>query len=209
MEHTFRLASRQQLFLDLVSQISEADTDSIETYLYFLWVAGDIFAQQQAFFGRYDLSEGKLVVLQLLHQAPQSRLTPTALAEAANVTRGTMTGLLAGLERSGLVKRTQHPEDGRMFSIEPTEQAFDLLERILPESVQHIEALMSPPARKNSTSCVPCWRRWSVVCLPSTVCETSIQCTQTLFHQKPFFRARRIAGPWKRSSALRPPEVMS
>jgi|SRR6266446_650875 len=143
MERTFRLASRQQLFLDLVSQISEADTDSIETYLYFLWVAGDIFAQQQAFFGRYDLSEGKLVVLQLLHQAPQSRLTPTALAEAANVTRGTMTGLLAGLERSGLVKRTQHPEDGRMFSIELTEQAFDLLERILPERVQHIEALMS------------------------------------------------------------------
>ena len=85
MERTFRLASRQQLFLDLVSQISEADTDSIEAYLYFLWVAGDIFAQQQAFFGRYDLSEGKLVVLQLLHQAPQSRLTPTALAEAANL----------------------------------------------------------------------------------------------------------------------------
>jgi DNA-binding MarR family transcriptional regulator len=143
MERTLRLAPRQQLFLDLVSQIPEADIDSVETYLYFLWVAGDIFAQQQAFFGRYDLSEGKLVVLQLLHQAPQSRLTPTALAEAANVTRGTMTGLLAGLERSGLVNRTQHPEDGRMFSIELTEQAFDLLERILPERVQRIVAFMS------------------------------------------------------------------
>ena len=82
-------------------------------------------------------------MLLLLRQAPHYRLTPSALAEAAGVTRGTITGLLAGLERSGLVKRTEHPEDGRMFSIELTEQAFDLLERILPERVQHIEALMS------------------------------------------------------------------
>src|SRR6266699_1966756 len=104
MARTLRLAPRQQYFLDLVRQVPE-------TYLYFLRIASDILAQQQAFFGRYDLSEGKLVVLQLVRQAPQHRLTPSALAEAAGVTRGTMTGLLAGLERSGLVKRTQHPED--------------------------------------------------------------------------------------------------
>ena len=44
-----------------------------------------------------------------------------------------MTGLLAGLERSGLVKRDEHPEDRRMLSIELTEAALDLFERILPE----------------------------------------------------------------------------
>src|SRR5260370_7954420 len=132
MERTLRLAPRQQLFLDLVSQIPEADIDSVETYLYFLWIAGDIFAQQQAFFGRYDLSEGKLVVLQLLHQAPQSLLTPTALAEAANVTRGTMTGLLASLERPGLVNRTHHPQSGPMFTIQPTHQPFQPLYQLRP-----------------------------------------------------------------------------
>lgn len=143
MARTLRLAPRQQYFLDLVRQVPAADIASVETYLYFLRVAGDILAQQQAFFGRYDLSEGKLVVLQLLRQAPQSRLTPSALAEAAGVTRGTITGLLAGLERSGLVKRTQHPEDGRMFRIELTEQALDLFERLLPERINRIEAFMS------------------------------------------------------------------
>lgn len=143
MERTLRLPPRHQLFLDLVCQVSGADIASIETYLYFSRVASDLFTSQQAFLGRYELSEGKFVVLQLLHQAPQYRLTPSALAEAADVTRGTMTGLLAGLERSGLVKRTQHPEDGRMFSIELTAQALELFERILPERIDRLVTFMS------------------------------------------------------------------
>ena len=144
MERTLRLSPRQQLFLDLVRQAPEADIAAIETYFYFTRVASDIFANQQAFFGRYELSEGKLVVLQLLRQAPHYRLTPSALAEAAGVTRGTMTGLLAGLERSGLVKRDEHPEDRRMLSIELTEAALDLFERILPERINRIMEFMSP-----------------------------------------------------------------
>jgi len=144
MERTLRLSPRQQLFLDLVRQVPEADIAAVETYLYFTRVASDLFANQQAFFGRYELSEGKLIVLQLLRQAPHYRLTPSALAEAAGVTRGTMTGLLAGLERSGLVKRDEHPEDRRMLSIELTEAALDLFERILPERINRIMEFMSP-----------------------------------------------------------------
>jgi DNA-binding MarR family transcriptional regulator len=144
MERTLRLSPRHQLFLDLAyQQVPEADIATVETYLYFLRVASDIFANQQAFFGRYELSEGKLVVLQLLRQAPHYRLTPSALAKAAGVTRGTMTGLLIGLERSGLVKRDEHPEDGRMFSIELTEAALDLFERILPERINRTMEFMS------------------------------------------------------------------
>jgi DNA-binding MarR family transcriptional regulator len=143
MERTLRLSPRQQLFLDLVRQVPEADIAAVETYLYFTRIASDLFANQQALFRRYELSEGKLAVLQLLRQAPHYRLTPSALAEAAGVTRGTMTGLLAGLERSGLVKRTQHPEDGRMFSIELTAAALDLFERILPERIIRIMEFMS------------------------------------------------------------------
>jgi len=143
MERTPRLSPRHQLFWDLARQIPETDIASVETYLYFARVASDFFANQQAFFGRYELSEGKLVVLLLLHQAPHYRLTPSALAEAADVTRGTMTGLLSGLERSGLVKRTKHPEDGRMFSIELAEAALDLFERILPERINRIMEFMS------------------------------------------------------------------
>ena len=143
MERTLRLLPRQQVLYDLAQQWPEVDTTSVGTYLLFSWVARDVFAAQEAFYGRYELSDGKLVVLLLLHQAPHYRLTPSALAEAAGVTRGTITGLLAGLERSGLVKRTEHPEDGRMFSIELTQQALDLFEQILPQRFKHIEEFMS------------------------------------------------------------------
>ncbi|MFL5629375.1 MAG: MarR family winged helix-turn-helix transcriptional regulator [Ktedonobacteraceae bacterium] len=143
MEHTLRLLPRHQVFFDLACQIPEVDTTSVGTYLLFLWVARDVLAAQQTFYDRFELSEGKLVVLLLLHQAPHYRLTPSALAEAAGVTRGTITGLLVGLERSGLVKRTEHPEDGRMFTIELTQQALNLFEQIMPERFNHIREFMS------------------------------------------------------------------
>ena len=143
MERTLRLLPRHQVLYDLAQQWPEVNTTSVGTYLLFIWVARDVFAVQQAFYDRYELSDGKLVVLLLLHQAPHYRLTPSALAEAAGVTRGTITGLLAGLERSGLVKRTEHPEDGRMFSIELTQQALDLFEQMLPERFNRIEEFMS------------------------------------------------------------------
>ncbi len=143
MERTLRLLPRHQILFDFTHHLPEVDPASVETYLFFLGVARHALAAQQTFYDRFDLSEGKLVVLLLLYQAPHSGLTPSALAEAAGVTRGTITGLLAGLERSGLIKRTQHPEDGRMFSIELTEAALDLFEQILPERINHIMEFMS------------------------------------------------------------------
>src|SRR3989449_8229273 len=143
MEFTLRLLPSQQVLFDLARHIPEVNTTSVGTYLLLLWVARDVFAAQQAFYDRFELSEGKIVVLLLLRQAPHYRLTPSALAEAAGVTRGTITGLLAGLERSGLVKRSEHPEDGRMFSIELTRQALELFEQVLPERFSHIEEFMS------------------------------------------------------------------
>src|ERR1700694_443059 len=89
MERRLRLSPGQQVFVDLAHQVPAMETLSVETYLFFQRVARDIFAAQQAFFDRFELSEGKLVLLLLLKQAPHSRLTPSQLAEAAGVTRGT------------------------------------------------------------------------------------------------------------------------
>src|SRR5256714_13093331 len=96
-ERTFRLLPRQQVFFDLARQMPEVDTTSVGTYLLLLWVARDVFATQQAFYDRFELSEGKIVVLLLLRQAPHYRLPPSELAEAPEGLRGTLTGLWAGL----------------------------------------------------------------------------------------------------------------
>jgi DNA-binding MarR family transcriptional regulator len=143
MENTLHHLPRHKTLLDLARQIPEVDNTAIENYLHFLRVATDVLAAQQTFLARFDLSEGKLVLLMLLQQTEQHSLTPSALAEAAGVTRGTITGLLAGLERSGLVKRNDHPEDGRMVTIEITQQALDLLERMVLIRFKSIEEFIS------------------------------------------------------------------
>ncbi len=143
MEPAFCLSPRQQLLRDLACQMPEADIASVETYFYFLRVAGEVSANQQTSLGCYELSEGKLVVLLLLHHAPHWRLTPSALAEAAGVTRGTISGLLGGLERSGLVRRTPHPGDKRCFNIELTRPALRLIEEVLPQGLHRITQLMA------------------------------------------------------------------
>eukprot|EP01034_Spumella_vulgaris_P017990 gene17990-22966_t len=50
----------------------------------------------------HNLSEGKFVLLFLLHQMAEG-LSPHELADRAGVTRATVTGLLDGLERDGFV----------------------------------------------------------------------------------------------------------
>ena len=59
MEPRLRLEPRYQVLLDLAQHMPDLDTASIRRYLFFLWVASNMFAAQQAFFDRFDLSEGK------------------------------------------------------------------------------------------------------------------------------------------------------
>jgi DNA-binding MarR family transcriptional regulator len=144
-ERESSLLFRYQVLLEMAEQIPGLHVDKalVETYMLFLQSASRVFVAQQAFYERFELSEGKVVLLLLLYRAPDYRLTPSALAEAASVTRGTVTGLLAGLERSGLVKRTVHPEDGRMVAIELTAEALTLIEQMLPERFQRIQHFLS------------------------------------------------------------------
>ncbi len=142
------LLFRYQVFLDLAEQLPGVDKKTMETYVLFLQSANRIFVAQQAFFERFELSEGKTVLLLLLYQAPEHCLTPSMLAEAASVTRGTVTGLLVGLERSGLVRRTEHPDDGRMVTIELTAEGLALLEQMLPERMQRIQRFLSALSRE-------------------------------------------------------------
>ncbi|CAI2931548.1 Transcriptional regulator SlyA [Aminobacter niigataensis] len=64
----------------------------------------------------HQLSEGKFVLLFLLHDRPEG-LSPHELAERAGVTRATITGLLDGLERDGFLARHAGLEDRRKVSV--------------------------------------------------------------------------------------------
>ena len=119
-----------------------ADDDTVETYWLFLHVARQILATFQNRLERYGLSDGKMVILVLLRYAPNNTLTPSELAERCEVTRGTITGLLDGLERSGLIARRNHPEDRRMLTIQLTEQGLTFIDEVMPQHFRRFGELI-------------------------------------------------------------------
>lgn len=63
-------------------------------------------------------------VLTILHGAGEP-LAPSVISERMMVTRGTMTGILATLERNALIRITRHPRDGRMRLAEITSEGIE------------------------------------------------------------------------------------
>jgi DNA-binding MarR family transcriptional regulator len=86
-------------------------------------------------FRPFGLSTATFNVLLVLHRAGGS-LSPCDIGEELSVTRGTVTGLLDSLERQQLVRRTPHPKDRRMLTIELTDEGRGMLERLMPEHFQ-------------------------------------------------------------------------
>lgn len=119
----------------------EFDADSIVTCLAFLDTTTEVYATLNSYFDRYGLSGGKFTVLMQLYTAKQG-IPPSEFAERANVTRATITGLLDGLERDGLIERQPHPSDRRMLTVHLTDRGKELMQNILPEHFCRTKILM-------------------------------------------------------------------
>ncbi|MFE7130600.1 MarR family winged helix-turn-helix transcriptional regulator [Streptomyces sp. NPDC057638] len=55
------------------------------------------------------------------------------VAEEAGISKGTLTGVARTLESRGLVRRTEHPSDGRRVLLALTPEGEALMERLFPE----------------------------------------------------------------------------
>jgi DNA-binding MarR family transcriptional regulator len=118
---------------ELATQFPELNVPAVETCLAFLKTTALVYAALDAHLARHQLSMGKFTVLMQLFRANGQHLTPSECAERSGVTRGTITGLLDGLERDGWVKRQPHPEDRRRLVVQMTEQGQQNLIKMLPD----------------------------------------------------------------------------
>ncbi len=133
---------RHEMMRKQAQEVMKVDEDTVEAYWSFLHVARQILAAFQGRLERHGLSDGKLVLLMLLRYAPDSSLTPSELAERCEVTRGTITGLLDGLERAGFIERKNHPDDRRMLTIRLTEQGLAFIDEMFPRHFQRFGAMI-------------------------------------------------------------------
>lgn len=124
--------------------------DGVRLCFALLATAGAIDRDCAARLAPRGLSEGKFVLLFLLHGQPGG-LSPHELAERAGVTRATVTGLLDGLERDGFLRREADAVDRRRVQVLLSAKGKAMATKLFAEHTQWIGGLfdaLSPAERK-------------------------------------------------------------
>jgi MarR family transcriptional repressor of emrRAB len=125
----------------MMSSILMTDEVPIKTLISLIQTSHEIYNEMSSKLSRFGLSQGKFRILLVLFRRQQP-LKPSELAKLTGVTRSTMTGLIDGLERDGLIRRGVH-EDRRATTIHLTEEGKELMNRLLPYYVEYSKCLMS------------------------------------------------------------------
>lgn len=116
---------------------------SVKTTIQFIRTAEEIFKSMDARFAGMGLSRGKIMMLCILYADTNRSLLPSELADRAQVTRGTITGLVDGLESEGWVKRIHDAKDRRRTSVQLTEKGMRFVEQNVEGYVGLMIALTS------------------------------------------------------------------
>jgi DNA-binding MarR family transcriptional regulator len=121
----------------------QADISGVAAFLHLLRLATDLSNALDLCLSRHGLLQGRWWVLILLMREESLTLTPSALAEKAGVTRATMTGLIDGLERDGLVERLMDKRDRRSVFVKLTSAGQEKLDQVMPDYYSRLRRCMS------------------------------------------------------------------
>ena len=121
-------------------------------------VGAHLAKRQEAVFGRFGLGRGEVGALSALRiSGSPYRLSPTHLAKGLMLSSAGVTSRIDKLERRGLVRRLDDPNDRRGVLIELTDEGLEvvdaavaaitlsdrqLLERLDPEEISQLEAIL-------------------------------------------------------------------
>ncbi len=120
----------------------EIDPGALEAFLHLLRAGSDVLAALERFLSAHGLSQGSWTVLMVLNRDPAVQLMPSELASKCGVTRATMTGLLDGLERKGLVRREPEPSDRRTVLVHLTPAGIHRLDGMTHDYYRRVALLM-------------------------------------------------------------------
>ena len=121
----------------------QPDPAATEAFLRFMRIGSDYLDFLDQFLRGHGLLHGRWITLILLMREPDRSAPPSVLAEKQGVSRPTMTGLLEGLERDGLISRANDPHDGRQSLIRLTRQGTEKLDAVMPGYYAAVSRLMS------------------------------------------------------------------
>jgi len=134
----------------LLSRIGDDEANRLVMAL--LTTARRIDAECVELLAEYEMSEGRLAAL--LGVSAEPGIAPGALADRLEVKSATVTGLLDGLERRDLVRRTSVVGDRRSISLQVTSAGEALLAALTPmytDWLHHLSADIGAKDRAAAT----------------------------------------------------------
>ena len=142
MNHTVPQIPDYEKLCEVAKRHPEMDPEAVIATATVHAVGTELAAALQISLAEYGISEGRLRVLAIL-MCRGEPATHSELAECSGVTKGTMTGLIDGLERDGFVRRQPSEEDRRATLIGLTPAGQASLDRILPDHLSRLSRLMA------------------------------------------------------------------
>lgn len=133
---------RYECLQEKARRYPQLDVGAVEATLMLLRVAQEVMAGLSAQYERHHISQGRFMVLMILDRYQDRSLPPSELAEKIGVARATITGLVDGLEKEGLVARNPHPDDRRALTINLTLKGREFLNTMLPGHYRRVAGLM-------------------------------------------------------------------
>jgi len=118
------------------------DVDAVLHFLSLLRIGTDLSEALDGFLATHGLLQGRWWVLILLMREDDLTSTPSQLAEKSGVSRATMTRLLDGLARDGLVERLDDSSDRRKSTIRLTPAGQAKLDEVMPDYYPRVKRMM-------------------------------------------------------------------
>jgi DNA-binding MarR family transcriptional regulator len=137
---------KYEVFLEDSKRFPGLDASACYVFLQLLRTGDDLLAMDELILSSLGTRHGRFVLLMLLHKHGPGEMTPAELAEKTGVTRATISGLLDGLEKDGLVERRPDPQDRRITRLFLTGAGDQLLQRVRPIYSEWFTSVISPLA---------------------------------------------------------------
>ncbi|MGC9259459.1 MAG: MarR family winged helix-turn-helix transcriptional regulator [Phycisphaerae bacterium] len=171
----------------------QVDIAAVELYILQLRLVNDMIAVVEAYLGRYGLSRGRIAILMILRHQKEDRMCAAELARYCGVSRPTMTQMLRGLLRAGLVRREPAACDLRRSVISITHQGRVVMKAVMPDyyrTIQNFSAGLDPELREQLMDATRAMMAGSALWRQSAAIQRHVA-SNAAIHSKP--RAKKVA----------------
>lgn len=123
--------------------VTSRDITAVNAHNALLQVANEVLQQVNVQFSSFGITQARFrMLILLLRHAGRTGLKPCQLADMMKVERATITGILDGLERDGLVRRVKFLQDRRAVNVRLLPKGRALIKKVAPPKGRQMARLM-------------------------------------------------------------------